>query len=142
MGADPQDDTETPAARIPWGLTGIVLGVLALAHVGLFLLLTVDARTELQKTRAAYSEAELASAKDPGPSPSAESPDYPGWTRARVLWESSRNERSNAGQRDVLGYVLAASWAAQAAFVAFLMLRTARRRQVRPGSPRRASTSG
>jgi hypothetical protein len=109
--------------------------------VGLYLLLTVDARSSLREIRAAYSEAELDAARDPGPAPPVGTPEYTSWARARTTWEKARDARHHAGHRDTLAYGIFASWLGQAAFVGYLLSRTARRR-LRPAGPGRASTSG
>lgn len=90
----PQPEAPPPAApvpgsaaqRSPWTTAGLVLALVAMAHVALFLLLTIDARGARSDIEARYTASELAAAPQPDAAPSPGTAAYRDWRRAYDLW--------------------------------------------------------
>ena len=81
-----------------WGTAAAVVAVLAVAHVALFLLLTMDARSGIREIEAAYRPDELEAAKRPGGAPEPGTPAYATWSRGVDLWEKAEAWRVHGRQ--------------------------------------------
>jgi hypothetical protein len=99
--------------------------VLALAHVGLYLLLTASARADLRQIEARHAPRDLARASEPGPRP-AEASGVRAWNAKQALWEDAREHEQKAGQVRLIGVALGCAWLAQVAIAAFLLRRAGR----------------
>jgi hypothetical protein len=63
--------------------------ILAVAHIGLFLVLTMGARGGIREIQAEHPPSELAAAKRPAAAPEPGSPAFSGWSQSVELWESA-----------------------------------------------------
>lgn len=101
----------------PWALAGLVAGALALAHLGLGLLLTKNARAALVEIESAWPGADFASVPRPGPQPAEASPEYAVWQRAQHLHEDAEAHADRTSQVRLLTWAMAVSFALQAGIV-------------------------
>jgi hypothetical protein len=135
----PESVPETGRAPLsPWALVGIALGVLAVAHVGLWLLLTASARSGVAEAEERYEPDEMERALAAADAPPATAPD-PGLAdlRRQQLVEAARRWSTDQSHVSTVGYALLAAFLAQAAIVVALKLRSGR-----SGSPSRRSARG
>lgn len=112
--------------RSPWLLAGLVVLAMGLLHLGLALVLTRDARSDVQQVEARWTPRELEQAGRPGPAPAEVGPEYTAWSRARDLHEDAQRlaERRNTVQW--LHTALGISFAVQAGAVLWRALRATR----------------
>ena len=115
------------AAHAPWTPALLVVGALALAHLGLGLLLTRSARAAIHEVEAAWTPEELAAAKPPGAQPETSGPEWAAWQRAQRLWADAEVRKDRNAQVGAFTWPLAASFALQAGFVLFLAVRASTR---------------
>lgn len=87
-GPVPEAPTIPDPGRI-WKTAGVVALVLAVAHVVLFLLLTMGARRGLAEIEAEYTRGELESATRPEATPEPGTPAYAPWSRSVTLWDKA-----------------------------------------------------
>jgi DNA-directed RNA polymerase subunit RPC12/RpoP len=110
--AAPEMPAEAPApvpsaapawtTRRLWSTAAGVVLILALAHVGLFLLLTMDARAGVAEIEGRHSRAALEAARPPGAAPEPGTAPYTAWSRALELHESAEAWRVHARQVTLL----------------------------------------
>ena len=124
--------TAPPAAGMPpWLWALIVVGVIGLAHLGLFLLLTVSARKEVGRLEERWSAARLAAAEDPGTRPH-EAAEVPAWLKAQRVWEDGKRWAERSEFVSMLGWGLTLSFLFQMGILGVLLYRSthaARRRR-------------
>jgi hypothetical protein len=104
----------------PGLLVGLVLGAIALLHLGLGLVLTRGARHDVASLEAAWSPQALADATDPGPAPATTGPEYSAWLRGQRLHEDAQRHRERSAQVRMLTIGLSLSWVIQSAVVAWI----------------------
>ena len=115
------------AAGSPWLPALLVVGALALAHLGLGLLLTRSARGAIREVEAAWTAEELAAAKPPGAQPETSGEEWVRWQRAQRLWTDAEVRTDRRAQVGAFTWPLAASFALQAGFVMWLAVRASTR---------------
>jgi hypothetical protein len=117
---------------------GIALAVLAVAHAGLWLLLTASARRGVAEAEERYEplEMERALALAEVPQAPATAPALSD-VRRQQLVEAARRWSTDRSHVSTVGYALLAAFLAQAAIVVALKLRSGR-----SGSPSRRSARG
>lgn len=115
----------------PWLLAGLVLGAIALLHLGLGLVLTRSARADLAALEERWPPEALATAEEPGPAPGTTGPEYTAWASAQRRYEDAQRHRERGEQVRLLTIGLGLSWLAQSALVAWIVLKR--------GSGRRAA---
>ena len=115
------------AVRSPWLPASLVVGALALAHLGLGLLLTRSARAAIREVEAAWTAEELAAAKPPGAQPETSGDEWVRWQRAERLWTDAEVRADRRAQVGAFTWPLAASFALQAGFVLWIALRASGR---------------
>ncbi len=113
-------------STVPWGRVGLVLGVIALAHLGLYLLLTASPRKEAAVLETRYGRAALVAATAPGDRPSDPSA-FSRWLRDQDLWEARGVWSDRRHLAAVLGYALLASFLLQVGITGWLLARAPRR---------------
>lgn len=84
-------------ARV-WRTAGTVVLILALAHVGLFLLLTMDARAGMREIGAVYPRSEIDAARRPGVAPEPGTTAFSEWSRSVALWDKAAAYEVHARQ--------------------------------------------
>lgn len=116
--SDAGGDGEPPEHRhSPWALAGLVVGALALAHAGLGLLLTKNARHAVADIESAWTPAELEQAPPPGPAPEQASAEYARWRRAQSLREDAQVHAERSHQVRLLSWSMLGSFLLQAGVV-------------------------
>ena len=123
----PVDAPERAAAEPPdagrlWKTAGIVVLILAVAHLGLFMLLTMDARAGMAEIEADYTRAELMAAKTPKAAPQPGTPAFGPWSRSVALWDKAEDYRVHARQVWLLRVALLASFLIQMGIIAWIMI--------------------
>ncbi|MHC5011846.1 MAG: hypothetical protein ACYTG6_13025 [Planctomycetota bacterium] len=108
-------------------MASIVLGVLAAAHLGLFLLLTTGARQELDRIDARWTPSELEAAQLPGPRPSSGGSAMSRWNAAQALWEDAEARSRHQRHVRIVGYGLLVAFLVQVAVTGVLLSRVRRR---------------
>ncbi len=127
----------TPAPQLPWMMVTVVLAVLAVAHYGLYLLITATARAEIEEHEARHGAGALHGAKDPGKAPVAGSEAFADWTHERELWtasiayEDARKERRLVNTGLLLAYVLQVGFMGWALYSMSAKQKRASRRRAR-----------
>ncbi len=101
------------------------MGVIGAAHLGLFLLLTASARSELDALTERYGRAALDGAEDPGARPRA-GIEGPAWLRKQAVWEAARKGAKRQQYVSLLGYGLLGSFLVQAGVTGVLLYRSTR----------------
>jgi hypothetical protein len=127
------DDSATgdpAAARSPWLPALAVVGALALAHVGLGLLLTRSAREARDVVEASWTTDELEGAKAPGPPPETRGPEWARWQRTQRLWADAEVRADRRKQIGTFAWALTGSFVVLAGPVLWLAARA------RAGAPR------
>lgn len=119
--------TKPPAAHAHWGLIGLVVAALGIAHLGLGLVLTRGARGAIGEIESAWTPEQLEAARDPGPQPDPGSSGYGVWTRERRLWDEVTALGERQGQVRALSLGLWGSFLVQACIVGWAGLKAARR---------------
>lgn len=99
--------------RRVWRTAAFVVFILASAHVGLYMLLTMDARAGIEDIRAVYSRSDLEDARRPGITPEPGTSAFTAWSRSVALWDKAEAYRVHARQVMLLRTGL---------FVSFLVL--------------------
>jgi hypothetical protein len=128
--ASPRESGGTGArgsASSPWLPALLVVGALALAHVGLGLLLTRSARGAIHEVEAAWTAEELAAAKAPGAQPETRGEEWSRWQREQRLWTDAEVRADRKAQVGAFTWPLAVSFALQAGFVLWLAVRASTR---------------
>jgi hypothetical protein len=105
----------------------LVLVVIAAAHAGLFVLLTVGARGDIDEIENRRGVEALEQASKPGPRP-AGAEDLPDWLHRHDLWEDRREWQERGRLVSMLGYGLLVSFLAQAGVTAVLLRRSLHKR--------------
>lgn len=125
--------TAPPATHAHWGIIGLVVAALAIAHLGLGLVLTRGARGAIAELESAWTPEQLEAAREPGPQPEPGSGEVGAWTRARRLWDDVTTLSERRGQVRALSLGLWASFLLQGGIVAWAGLRASRRSAGGPG---------
>ena len=112
---------------MPWARIGLVALAVAAGHLVLFLMLTGDARREIDRIARAYDLPTLASATQPGPAPAVGTEDYATWRDHEARWQAARAYGKHRDQRDLIGHGLLASFLLQAGITGWLLMRIAAR---------------
>jgi hypothetical protein len=103
--------------------------VLASAHLGLFLLLTTEARSEQSRLEARYGRDRLLDAQDPGSQPTDAEGHRP-WARARDLWEGAEAWRRHGLHRRAVRTGLVVSFLVWTGVIGILAARAGHRRRL------------
>ena len=111
------------AGASPWLLAGLVLGAIALLHLGLGLVLTRGARQDVAELEERWSPAVLAAAQDPGPAPATTGPEYSAWAGAQRRYQDAQRHVERGEQVRMLTTGLGLSWLFQTAFVVWIALK-------------------
>lgn len=130
-----------PRHRSPWRIVSVALVVLAAAHLGLWALLTAEARRERAALVKIHGD-EMLSARDPGAPPPAE--DAKAWTAykpASDLWRARVRCEDFSSRTVMLGAALGVSLAAQATFLVYMAIKWQRSSQRPPAPASRAPAS-
>lgn len=137
--ADPAEQHDPgPSAASPWKRWGpalAVVGALAVAHLGLWLLLTRSARATVAEVEAAWGPGELDAARAPGEAPKTQGEAFMRWQREERLWADVERRQDRRSWVGALGWTMLASCLLQAGFVAWIALKAAPRRE-RPRAAR------
>lgn len=114
---------------MPWGRALAVVGVIGAAHLALFLLLTMSARTDIREIEERYDEKQLAAARDPGGRPrNADPAAGREWLGRQRLWEASLKLDQRGQYVSLLGFGLLGSFLVQTGVTGVLLYRSANRR--------------
>lgn len=95
---------------------GLVLLVIALLHVGAWLLLTAGARRDVRSLEARYGRHELVVALAPGPQP-VDAAKLRAWSRKQERWEARDRWMERRDLVSILRNALLASFVIQAGFI-------------------------
>ena len=107
----------------------LVVGVIGIAHLGLFLLLTMSARTDIREIQERYDAADLEAALDPGSRPrNADAAQGRDWLARQRLWEASTKIEKRRQYVGLLGYGLLGSFLVQAMVTGVLLYRSTQAR--------------
>jgi len=120
-----------------WRTAGFVVLILALAHVGLYLLLTMDARAGMSEIGAVYPPSQIDAARRPGLTPEPGTPAFSEWSRSVALWDRAEAYRIHARQVMLLRTGLFVSFLVLLGVTAWALLGILRRRP-----PARRGASG
>ena len=123
---------------MPWGRALLVLSAIAAAHLGLFLVLTASARSEVAAIEQLHAPDALEAAKDPGTRPAGSPREVARWHQRQSQWEDARTYRSPREFIGMLGYGLLGSFLVQAGVLAVLLHRSAVKRRDAARRARRA----
>jgi ribosomal protein S27E len=116
---------EGKPAGIPWALAGVVLVVLALAHVGVYKLLTAESRTEMARLQNRHGAKVWDKAEKPGKAPSPGSEAYDKWLNAKELADDQRVYRSRADHTATVKLWLTLAFLGQLGLTSFAIAKTA-----------------
>ncbi len=132
---DRQVAPATAAWRVPWPKVALVLTALLVAHVGLHLLLTGDARARSSALLARWGGA-LDAAPAPGPMPGPTHPDYAAWDEAKSRYDAASELKRHERHRSMLALGLSFSFLIQLGITLGLVWRFTARARVAE-TPRR-----
>ena len=132
-----------PAAGIPWAKATLVLLVLALAHYGLYRLVSASARAEIAATESRQGAKVRGEPKPPGDPPPASSAAYAGWLEAKERYDDQRAYREHESHRAWVARGLGLAYLVQVVITAFALFRIAsaqeRRARMANGRNRRGA---
>ncbi len=100
-----------------------VIAVVALAHLGLFLLLTRDARASMQTIQARHAVSALEDARAPKGEPRPGTPEYKTWREAKALWVDAEAWRNDRRQVGLLRGGILGSFLVQVAITGWILVR-------------------
>ena len=115
-----------------WRTAGLVVGVLALAHVALYMLLTSEARADMARIEGSHARQDLAQATAPEDAPAAGTETYGAWRRKQQLWVDAQAWRTHGRQVDLLRAGFTGSFVALLLLTSWILMRVL-------GAQRRAS---
>lgn len=101
----------------------VVLVLVGAAHVGLYLLLTRDARASMAEIESRHDVAALEGARPPEGEPAPGSPAYRPWREAKALWVDAQAWRTDKRQVTLLEGGVILSFVVQVAITAWVLLR-------------------
>ncbi len=131
--AKPPPDAPVPTTvapvRGPWGTAALVIGIVGLAHLGLYLLLTMDARSQRRSIEARYDASELRRAKQPDESPAPGTPAFKPWRRAHDLWVASEDYRRHRSHIGLLKQGFLFSFLVQLGITGWILIRVLGKRK-------------
>jgi len=110
-----------PHPQLPWVMVAVVLAVLAVAHYGLYLLITATARAEIEEYEGRHGAVALRSAKDPGKAPIAGSEAFVEWSGKRELWTESIKHDDAGKERTLVSTGLFLAYLLQVAFMGWAL---------------------
>ncbi len=116
---------EVEPAGIPWLLAAAVLAVLALAHIGVFKLLTAESRTEMARLQARHDSKVWDEPKKPGNAPSPGSEAYDKWLTAKELADDQAVYRDRADHTSTVKLWLTLAFFGQLGLTSFAIAKTA-----------------
>nr|MDJ0522699.1 hypothetical protein [Planctomycetota bacterium] len=114
----------------------LVLVIVAAAHVGLYLLLTQEARSELRAIEGRHSEAALRTAKRPDAPPQPGTPDYERWRAQVELHEDAKAWEIHERHVGLLRGGFLASFLAQVGITVWILLKLLAKQRRLSGSRR------
>jgi hypothetical protein len=119
------DETEhpDPAGLSPTLKIGLVLIVIAAAHVGAYMLLTAGARKDVRNLEAEFGRHELVVAIDPGMQP-IDASKFRDWSKRQARWEARETWLTRGEVVSAMGYALMASFVLQAGFILLISFKT------------------
>lgn len=117
------------------------MAVIGAAHLGLFLLLTAGARSELAALTQRYGRERLDAAEDPGARP-REGSEGPAYLRRQAVWEAAATRTKRLEYVSLLGYGLLGSFVVQAAVTGVLLYRSLHGRAHAGRRPSASSRAG
>ena len=100
-----------------------LLAVVGVAHLGLYLLLTRDARASVAAVEARHGRAALAAAEAPSGSPQPGAPDYRAWSEATALWVDAQAWEDDTRQVSLLRGGILGSFVLQVVITGWILLR-------------------
>ncbi len=131
--AAPAAAVEAPVARVGpdpdavvrklWTTALGVIAVVAVAHLGLYLLLTSDARSNLAQLEARHAASALRAAKPPEGSPAPGTDAYRPWRLSKELWVDAEAWRTDRRQVDLLRAGFTGSFLVQMAITFWILIR-------------------
>lgn len=120
------EPASTPSpAPIPWGKAALVLLVLAVAHYGIYRLVSASARSEIAAIEARHGGRLVGSAAAPGDPPSANSADYAAWVDRNERHLDARAWREHESRRAWVARGLALAFVVQVVILGFALFRVA-----------------
>ena len=120
--AAPPFDAER-ARRKLWTTAGIVLAIVGVAHLGLYVLLTRDARKSMAEIEAKHDVAALERARAPAGESQPGSPDYKAWREAKQRWVDAESWRNDRRQVTLLKGGIIGSFVVQVAITGWILIR-------------------
>ena len=124
----PREEAPAPAeasVAIPWAKALIVLIVLAVAHYGIYLLVSAGARSEVAAIEARQGGRIPARVEAPGDPPPASSPAYAGWLEQKERYDDVRAWREHEGHRAWVARGLGLAYLVQVVIMGFALARVA-----------------
>ena len=112
----PDADHAEPHGMSPALKVGLVLIVIAVAHIGAYMLLTAGARKEVRNLEAEFGRHELVVATDPGVQP-IDATKLRAWSKQQSRWEARETWLARSEMVSVMGFALLASFILQAGFI-------------------------
>ena len=111
------------ARRKLFTTASVVLALVAVAHLGLYMLLTRDARASMATLEARHEAAELERAREPSGEALPGSPEYKAWREAKARWLDAETWRSDRRQVALLRGGILVSFVVQVAITVWILLR-------------------
>jgi len=128
-----------PAPRAPWKVGLVVFVVLAAAYLGVYELLTAEAKRDRDRLLALHGPA-ITTFPDPGPPQVVVASSLRDYTKARARYEDRRSYEGRVSRIDAMFVGLMAAFAAQTLLTAVLLLKSALARRA-AGARARARTA-
>lgn len=129
--------------QIPWGLAGIVVVVLVVAHYAFYLLITADARSRIADLTSKHGSAVREEVESPGPNaPSASSPEFKSWHAQRELHLASRSYADHEAHRSLVAGGMLVSVLLLVGITGFALLRIKNRIAAETARRERGRRSG
>ena len=120
----PEPAVQKPAG-IPWALAGVVLAVLALAHIGVYKLLTAESRTEMARLQNRHGPSIWDKPGKVGDAPSPGSDAYDRWLSAKELADDQVVYRDRADHTATVKLWLTLAFLGQFGLTSFALAKTA-----------------
>ncbi len=119
------EPAEAKPAGIPWALAGVVMVVLALAHVGVYKLLTAESRTEMARLQNRHGPSIWDKQEKVGNAPSPGSEAYDKWLSAKELADDQGVYRDRADHTATVKLWITLAFLGQFGLTSFALAKTA-----------------
>ena len=118
---------KSAAAHVPWARVAMAAGLVAALHVGVYLILTSEARSGMREIESKHSARELADAKPPGAAPGVGTAAYGAWRAKEAAHQAAHVYGKHEAHHDLVRNGILVSFFVQTAFAAWVLARIASR---------------